>query len=210
MMPVSCLSDVRIAWVLIRKRGYKVFGFLLYSDSDHELCSYMKNGLVELDIISGDRCAIFVIESPSKRWLEHAKRRAHPWNEVLGSSTRKDPTASAEGLTRLSPQSQLDDLVTRDAYQLVITKPNNEPIVLGHLLNPDLDLSFDRNEVWEVAKYFDIKPNKVPCMVFFYDIDDTNVFLLPIPPKLKEIDLTVFFREFFASDSFVKLCLGGR
>jgi hypothetical protein len=169
MMPVSSLAQVHISWLVIQRQGYKVYGFLLYSDLDRALTSFMQNGLIELDMLSGEKCAIFIIESPSKKWLDHVRRRSHPWNEVAGFSALKQTNYQDKNTTR-KKKHKLDDFIIDDAYQLVLSRPNKEPIVLSHLLNPDFNISFDRSEVWEVAKHFDIKPNKVPCIVFFYDI----------------------------------------
>lgn len=202
MIPVPGLDQVRIAWIQIQAYGFILYGFMLYSDMDTPLVQYMQSGILELDSLSGSECAIFVIESPSTKWIEVTRRKDHPWWKLFGGKVKED-------VSELQSQSQLagaDNILlqslVKNQQAIIVRVGEGQLATLEHLLEPKYHLLYDRNEVWAVAKHFGIKPEDVPCVVFFNDLDTGEITVVDLTDLRSERQATRFFRRFFSSKEF--------
>lgn len=204
MIPVFNLDQVRVAWVEIRGEGFVLYGFMLYSDLDTPLVEYMRAGLAELDHLSGSECAIFVIESPSRKWMEYTKRSGHPWWKLFGRSMTGDGLEGA-GPPNQGQQERIVDGLVRNSRSVLVKVDDGDPVPLRHLLDPEYDVLYDRNEVWQVARHFSLRPEEVPCIVFFEDLDQETVTVVDLKEIRTVRQATQTFRSFFSSPDFNRL-----
>lgn len=207
MIPVHDLNQVHVAWVQITGAGFVLYGFMVYSDQDSPLVEFMQkqSGLDELDQLSGDECAIFVIESPSRKWIQYAKRHDHPWWQLFGSradqgSYRREITLSSPGMA-----DAVDTFVRNRVSVLVVVGEEEEPRTLNQLLEPSYDALYDRNEVWAVVRHFGLSPQEVPCIIFFKDIDEGDFDVVCLRDVTSPRQATWTFRDFFGGPDFRRL-----
>lgn len=202
MIPVVDLNQVHVAWIEIRGHGFVLYGFMLYSDQDAAIVEFMqRSGLAELDELSGSECAIFVIESPSRRWVEYARRHNHPWWQVFGSRAR----ASAPRARQPERVEAAMEMLVRHRGNVLIAIGENEPVTLQHLLEPDYGALYDRREIWHVVRHFGLTPQDVPCLVFFRDLDDGDIDVVCLRDVRNARQATFAFRDFFGGPHFARL-----
>lgn len=208
MIPVISLDQVRVTWIEIQKEGYILFGFLLYADTDRALIQYVSDGLIELDIMSGVECAIFVIDSPSKKWIRMAERKGHLWWRLFGAKLHLEPiTDDLESITSRMKFISVEDqmrAITNNRNS-IIQIGNNNSASFNELLDPNLEGLYDRNEAYQVARHFNIQHNQIPCLVFFNNLEDKEVKLIPLEEYDTYDALKKYFRNFFSSERFSKL-----
>jgi hypothetical protein len=207
MIPVFDLNQVHVAWFQIKGAGFVLYGFMVYSDQDSPLVEFMQkqSGLAELDQLSGDECAIFVIESPSRRWIEYAKRHDHAWWRLFGNHLNQDSNPRHMGLTSPGVAEAVESLVRNRDSVLVVVGGGDEPRTLRQILEPNYDALYDRNEVWAVVRHFGISPQEVPCIVFFKDIDEGEFDVVCLRDITSPRQATLTFRDFFAGSDFRRL-----
>jgi hypothetical protein len=204
MIPVFNFDQVRIAWIEIQGEDFVLFGFMLYSDLDTPLVEYMRRGLAELDYLSGHECAIFVIESPSQAFIQHAKRYEHPWWKIFGSRVPR-PAEYADGPVETDRRHDMTRtlLTSRDA--VLVEVGDEQPVSLRHLIDPEYSVLYDRNEVWAVVQHFGLMPNEIPCIVFFEDLDDGDLTVVDLRDVRTVRQATHSFRSFFAGPDFKRI-----
>jgi hypothetical protein len=208
MIPVFDLDQVHVAWIEIRGVGFVLYGFMLYSDQDTALVEFMhdQSGLAEVDQLSGSECAIFVIESPSRKWIEYAKRHDHPWWRLFGRQTNQFTENAPVTNNRISDGlAQTVETLVHHQNAVVIAVGDDQSVSLRHLLEPDYCSLYDRAEIWNVVRYFGLKPQEIPCIIFFEDLDegDFDVFYLRDIRSARQATLS--FRDFFGGVDFGRL-----
>lgn len=207
MIPVFDLNQVHVAWLQIKGAGFILYGFMVYSDQDSPLVEFMQkqSGLAELDQLSGDECAIFVIESPSRKWIEYAKRHDHAWWRLFGSRTNQGSYRREVGLSSPGVAEAVETLVRNRDSVLVVVGGEEEPRTLKQILEPSYDVLYDRNEVWAVVRHFGLSPQEVPCIVFFKDIDEGDFDVVCLRDITSPRQATLSFRDFFGGPDFRRL-----
>jgi hypothetical protein len=207
MIPVFDLNQVHVAWLQIEGAGFVLYGFMVYSDQDSSLVEFMQrqSGLAELDQLSGDDCAIFVIESPSRKWIEYAKRHNHAWWRLFGSHLNQGTDSGEIGLSSPSVAEAVETLVRNRGSVLVVVNGEGDPRTLQQMLEPSYDTLYDRNEVWAVVRHFGISPQEVPCILFFKDIDEGDFDVICLRDITSPRQATLSFREFFSGRDFRRL-----
>jgi hypothetical protein len=207
MIPVAGLDDVRIAWVVLQKQGFILYGFLLYTDADREVVDYMRDGIFDLDALSGDECAIFVIESPSENWISYSKQQNHTWWQLFGERLAERALADM-------PPDQKSNKAWHVKFTLfqktIIENNNNANVVVGddntvtlaHIIQPRISLLYNRSEALKVAPYFGVNPDELPCLIFFKDLHGSVVTKKPLEDCETQSSLKKFFRTFFGSEDF--------
>jgi hypothetical protein len=207
MIPVIDLNQVHVAWLQIKGAGFVLYGFMVYSDQDSPLVEFMQkqSGLAELDQLSGEDCAIFVIESPSRRWIEYAKRHNHPWWRLFGSSINQGTHHRDIGQNSPGVSEAVENLVRNRDSVLVVVNGGEEPLTLKQILEPRYDALYDRNEVWAVVRHFGLSPQEVPCIVFFRDIDEGDFDVICLRDITSPRQATLSFRDFFGGPDFGRL-----
>lgn len=207
MFPVPGLDQIRVAWILIEREGFLLYGFLLYTSSDRAVVDYIKEGIFDLDILSGNECAIFIIESPSKEWIEYTQRSNNSWWLLFGKElTEKFSREKAE------PSQQRLSLLERN----IIENNHNCSIVIGdgnivslwQIIEPQINLLYNRAEALRVAKYFGLDSKDIPCLIFFKNLKSQIIWKSSIEDLDTQNDLKKFFREFFDSNDFKALLSG--
>ncbi|SEP06070.1 hypothetical protein [Mucilaginibacter sp. OK283] len=207
MMPFPGLNDVRVQWLAIQRGNYKIYGFLIYTGSDYAIVEFLKEGIIDLDVLSGEECAIFLIEPPSKRWIDYVNKHNHPWKQYLDQlivlqsttlATEDDNDAEERG-------SVPDNVQMRNIFNSVVIVGNGNEVNVEQLMTPNYEALFDRSEAYEVADHFRIPRSQLPCLVFFKSLDDRNVWPLSLRIYRQPWELTDFFRDFFESPAFKAL-----
>jgi hypothetical protein len=205
MIPVFDLNQVHVAWIEIRGQGFVLFGFMLYSDQDTPLVEFMQrqSGLAELDGLSGAECAIFVIESPSRKWVEYARRHDHPWWKLFGNRAVEFKTATLHRPSR-RVEAAVETLF-QNRSNILVAIGDDESVTLRHLLEPDYGSLYDRTEIWEVVRHFGLTPQEVPCIVFFKDIDQGDFEVFCLRDIRTPRQATTTFRNFFGGPEFDRI-----
>jgi hypothetical protein len=203
MIPVVGLDQVRISWIEIQKEGYVLYGFLLYTDTDQALRQYVSDGLIELDTMSGRECAIFVIDSPSKKWIEMTKRKEHIWWKLFGTEQHQSVSSESDARNENIIDARLRAISNNN--DLIVQTGNNETVRLEQLLVPNLERIYDRNEAFQIASHFNIQRDQIPCLVFFKDIEGDMIDLVYLQQHETYDSLRMFFRWFFSSAYFLQL-----
>ncbi|MCF0069768.1 hypothetical protein LZD49_04745 [Dyadobacter sp. CY261] len=204
MMPFPGLTEVKIQWLAIQQGNYKLYGFLIYTGSDLLIVEFLKEGIFDLDVLSGEECAIFLIEPPSKKWINYVKKTGHPWSKFFNNLVNPIPAvADASPSKRAGIPST--SVTIQDIYNSVVILGDGNRVVMNQLLEPDYDALFDRSEAYKVADHFNIAKREIPCLVFFKDIDDHLIWMQQLDDYETPKALTGFFRSFFDSPTFQSL-----
>ncbi len=209
MIPIPGLEDVKIKWVLLEKEGFLLFGFLLYTNSDRALVDYMKDGLFDLDFLSGDKCAIFVIESPSKEWIARTQKSGHTWWKIYGNQliTRRTAETTNFQAKKHSIFPIIQKIIIENNQDCMIAIGDGNHININQLLEPDIDLLYDRSEALRVARFFGLQAKDVPCLIFFKDLDSHIIWNSPLGNLQSQNEVKLFFRQFFESSEFSALMM---
>lgn len=222
MFPIVDLANLRVALVRVQSKEIVLYGFLLYTDLDTVLVEYVKLGFGELDVLAGPECVIFVVEAPSSEWIEVARRKKSPWFDIVkgvnpvSSAPPKGPAgvpAVSAGATPSAKQEAFSRLLTFLAQnpELFLLKLSDEEVAdARHLLDPQYQLPYNRFEALEVARFFSVKLDEVPCLILFESLEASQVWAL----KLGEIQTVqqakVYFRKAFASADFDRILVHAR
>jgi len=190
MIPVSSLEDVRINRLKIRKHGFALHGFLLYTSSDKFITEYIDDeGLTDLDMWSGDECGLFLLYDPPSDWVSYAKSQNHIWWETFGSSTK---TAH---LAREYADAAVLDIGegTPVSFKEILPLPGNRGLAKQHVAS--------------ILSFFEIDPTKHPSIILFRDLQDRDVWLVELDDflGLDPLALRRAFKSWFSSDDFKKL-----
>lgn len=184
-----------------------MYGFMLYSDEDTLLVEFMnrQSGLAALDRLSGTECAIFVIESPSRKWIEYARKQDHPWWRLFGS--RNSQFTGVENQRAISnPRiAQAVEALIQNKDTFLVTLADDQSVTLRHLLEPDYASLYDRNEIWDVVHHFGLTPKEIPCIVFFKDLDRGDIDVLCLRDIRTSRQATLSFRDFFDGPDFRRI-----
>jgi len=203
MIPIPGLEEIKVQWLLIEKGGYKLYGFLLYTCTDTVLVEYLKNGLTELDVLSGDKCAIFLIEPPSKKWITYARKKGHLWLSLfLPDGTRNAVEEMND--TEATHQQVVNTLIANNANSVIVVG-DHVKVTLNQLLDPEYNELYDRTEAISVARHFNLKASDIPCLIFFKNLEGNVIWNKSLDGYQTIRDLNNFFRGFFESDDFKSL-----
>lgn len=204
MIPVLGLEQARVAWIEIRGEGYVIYGFMLYCDEDTAIVDYMKEGLIELDRISGPECAIFIVESPSARWVEMTRKKNHPWWRLFGSSVSIQASNTEPAQTAFIDPNTLLQALAQNKHLILFQLQPGEVVTQKHLLEPSYQSFYDRNEIWDIADRFGIAYSQVPCLFFFkdFDNDEEDITVVDLTDLRTQWQIKRYFRRFFASPEF--------
>ena len=203
MLPVLSLDQVRVAWVILEKEGFLLYGFLLYTGADRALVDYMKEGIYDLDILSGEKCAVFVIESPSREWVTYTRQSDHSWWRLFGAGLAKN--VDAESGTTTKRRALFEKTIIENIHNSVIVVGQDNVISLSQILDPPINLPYNRAEALKVAKHFGLGAKDVPCLVFFRSLSGSIISKVPLDSFHSQDQLKLFFRDFFDSPDFESL-----
>lgn len=203
-MPFPGLTEVRIQWVAIQQGNYKLYGFLIYTGADNIIVEFLKEGILDLDVLSGKDCAIFLIEPPSKKWINYVRKNDHPWGQFFDDLI--NPTAEHKAAQREEKSFRMPGAITIEGiYNSVVVLGDDNFVSMTQLLEPNYDVLFDRSEAYKVAQHFGISNKEIPCLVFFKDIEDQNIWIQSLEKYDTHNALKFFFRDFFDSEHFKSL-----
>lgn len=200
MFPIPGFEQIKIAWFEIQQQGYLLYGFLLYTASDRVLADFMKDGIYDLDVLSGDQCVIFVIESPSKEWIQYTKTSNHSWWKIVGKDVIQ------QSLKQYSEQIRENFLLIKDLIpyspNLSFSIGNEDTVTLDQIINPPINIPYNRAEAYKIAKHFGVNISEIPCLIFFKDLDSTDIYKAPIALNncKTQDEVKITFREFFGKD----------
>ncbi|WPV67796.1 hypothetical protein [Chitinophaga sp. LS1] len=204
MMPVKGIEEVKIKWLSIERNRFKLYGFLLYTGCDEVLVRYMEEGIYDLDNISGNDCAIFLIEPPTVRWLDYTQKINHPWRDCFyndGSNATTPPDGCFTQPGRTLQPGDIQKLV-ENVDNSIIVIGDNVRVNGGRLLNPDFNMLYNRSDAYDVIRYFNMEYSEVPCLIFFKDLDEKVIWKHPLANFTDISQLRTYFRKFFGSEEY--------
>lgn len=206
MIPVAGLEQVNVAWIVLQKEGYVLYGFLLYTDADRAVVDFMSDGIFDLDVLSGDNCAIFVIESPSEKWITYSKQGDHTWWQLFGKQLAEKTLAEKQvdesSKSFWQKITFFQKIIIQNNANANIVVGDNNIVTLAHIIQPRISLLYNRNEAFEVAKHFGIAKTELPCLIFFKDLKGRVIRKRPLEQFDSQVSLKKFFRDFFDGDDF--------
>lgn len=221
MLALVGLEQVNIAYVVLKKEGITLFGFLLYTQSDRAVIDYLQFGTMELDVLSGPSCTVFILEPPSpewtKEWITYSRQNNHPWMRIIGKSII-DKEKMAPQVARKKPS--LFERLKLSLLQIVIINNNsNTSVAIGDgnvvgddnsvsltgIIEPKINSLYNRVEALNVAQHLGISYTELPCLVLFKELQEKTLWKRPLESLRTQNELKIFFREFFASTEFTAL-----
>jgi hypothetical protein len=202
VIPIPGLDAVRCSWITVQGEGYVLYGFLLYTASDHFFPDYIDHeGLRDLDMWSGEDCAIFLVHSPSAEWIDYTKATNHTWWRVFA---KEFDGSFRDGDYRDGPPF----INEPNDYERLLTTPfltiDGKHASLSDIANPKVNEFLHGREIANVLRWFDLRETQHPCMILFKDLYDESVWyvdlsdLVDIPPR----DLRQSLKQWFAGPSF--------
>jgi hypothetical protein len=205
MVLIPMVGQVQIQWLCLQINETNLFGFLLYTNSDRALVDYMSDGVCELDFLSTNQCAIFVIEAPSKQWIEYTRMSNHIWWRKFGQAIVDTSSEEELAQPRRNTVSLMAKNIVENNQNCTIVIGEDNKISLQQLLVPINHLPFDRTEALAISRYFNLQNNDIPCLVFFRDVNDSIIWKSRLGNLRDQQGIKEFFRNFFDSSDFQSL-----
>jgi hypothetical protein len=200
-----------MAWVKLRSDKLVLYGFIFYSDADTAIVEYVNLSFTEVDHLAGPECLVFVIEAPSMQWIETAYRANYPFLQVLSdlkpisSQSQNSDVSGGQGTI-----TALLSIILQNPQLCVFHLKQGENVGVQHLLSPQYRIPYNRAEIWEVARFFNIKASEVPCLVLFQHLDAGEIWLLDLTHIESAHQAAIYFRKAFESKIFQEILRGAR
>jgi hypothetical protein len=191
VIPISGFESLRTSWPKVRAHGKALYGLLLYHGSDLHFPEYVAaNGLSALHLYLGDRCALFVIHSPSQAYIDYAREKSTLW-------------------------AKLFDLAGLDPAIAEVPRVANEPLLvidgerrsMHQLLTPSKNEYLLADEIRAILRHFGCQPAEHPCLMFFTDLNADQFWFVDLRLWLGwRLDaLEIAFRNYFEGAEFSSL-----
>ena len=193
MIPVPGLDSVRCEWVVIRAEGFTLHGFLVFLASDHYFQEYLDgDGLADLDIWTGRECAVFVVQSPSAKWIEYAKATDHSWWRLFGSL--------------VTAHEEVEEVLVEHG-KVPLLKIDGSRRTLQEVFAPCLNQFQHGAEMEKILHRFNLGPTDHPSLILFKDLKDRRILYVDMSDlvDLAERDLRTALHRWFAGSEFRKL-----
>lgn len=194
MIPVPGLDSVRCAWVEIRQEGFILHGFLLYRSTDHYFPEYLDgDGLDDLNIWTGDECAVFVVQSPSSQWIDYTRETNHPWWKLFGRYAADSSSTFSE--------------LARNVGNTAVLAVGEETLTLRDVFAPCLNQFQHSSEIARILHRFGLEPTEHPCLVLFRDLRSRDVWFVDLRDLrgLSELDLGKSLQSWFGGRHFARI-----
>ena len=191
MIPVPGLDSVRCAWIEIRNEGFNLYGFLLYRSSDQFFPEYLDGrGLDDLNIWTGEDCGVFVVKSPSSKWIEYTRATNHTWWKLYGHHANEN----AAGIGELS----------RGVGYTAVLNVGEEVLTLREVFAPCLNEFHHSDEIAKILRRFGLRPTEHPCLSLFKDIQDREIWFVDLRDMrgLQPRELGEAFQKWFEGPEF--------
>lgn len=202
MIPIPGFEQVKVVWVRLEKEGFVLYGFLLYTSADRGLVDYIRDGIYDLDVLSGKECAVFVIESPSAEWIAYARQTDHTWWHLFGSEIIEEANKGAGNSGRSKISLLERNIIENNHNSVIIVGDGNTATSLQQIINPIITIPYNRAEAFKVAKHFGLEAKDVPCLIFFKDMNSRVIWKSLLGHLTTQNELKVYFREFFDSPEY--------
>lgn len=206
MIPIGGLDSVRVFWFQLEGENFVLYGFLLYTNADTGIWSYVQNGgMLDLDHITGDRCAVFVLDEPPADFVKEAKKKNHVWYRYFSESRGADSYGSEDTSTDSDLGGEVGSF-SRNTLQSL----RNCVVVIGsenHIAAESLvdGAAIDRDEIGKVLDHFALDFGRVPCITWFRSLDDSRFEVVDLKTITDAHSARLFFRTYFTSESFRRL-----
>lgn len=193
MIPVPGLDSVRCSWVEIQAEGFSLHGFLVFLASDHYFPQYLDgDGLADLDSWTGSDCAIFVVQSPSAKWIEYTRTTDHTWWRLFG------PLLAAD--------EELEQVLVGHG-KAPLLKVNGTRRTLQEVFAPCLNHFQHSAEIEKILHRFNLRPTDHPSLILFKELKDRSIWHVDMSDlvDIPERDLRNALHRWFAGTDFRKL-----
>jgi len=182
-----------VSWITVEVEtaaGFRLHGFLLYTMSDHFFPEYITvDGLVDLEVWSGDKFAIFIVHSPSEKWIEYARTKKHVWWKAFSSHFEGKP----EMLELLQKYGSVPLLQAGDVKK-----------TMREVFAPPINEYLHGDEIARILSYFELEPTQHPCLVLFKNLNDTSFWYVGMGDMVNMPlqDLRTSLKSWFAGSDF--------
>lgn len=193
MIPVPGLDSVRCAWVEIRAEGFTLHGFLVFLTSDHNFPEYLGgDGLGDLDCWTGTDCAVFIVQSPSAKWIEYTRATGHTWWHLFGNLVETD--------------EEVQQVLLQHGNTLLLQIDGTRQ-TLQEVFAPCLNQFQHSAEIEKILYRFNLRPTDHPSLILFKDLKDRSVWHVDMSDlvDLPERDLRNALHKWFAGPDFRNL-----
>lgn len=209
MIPVVDLDSNRVCWLRLEGEGFVLYGSLLYTNADTGIWSFIHNGgMLDLDYLTGDRCAVFVLDRPRppRDFVAEAQKKNHVWHRYFSESHGVSAAAAADATTQ--PQRPITHGTGISSNSLhflnrcvVVIGSDNQVAAESLLEGP----AIDRDEIAKVLDNFGFDCSAVPCITWFQSLDDTAFEVVDLKEITDQHSARNFFRQYFTSATFNQL-----
>ena len=193
MIPIPCLENVKCAWVDIQAQGFCLYGFLVFLASDYNFPEYLEgDGLGDLNIWSGNDCAIFVVQSPSAAWIDYTRATNHAWWQIFGNI--------------VDAGSDAVELLTEHGNAAVL-EIGDETKTLKEVFAPSMNQFQHAHEISKILYRFNLSPTDHPSLILFENLDDTDIWHINLKDLvgISERDLRTSLQRWFSGSDFKQL-----
>ncbi len=207
MIPVTDLNSIQVCWLRLEREGFVLFGFLLYTNADTGIWSFIHNGgMLDLDHITGSHCAVFVLDRPPRDFVVAAQKKNHVWYRYFGESFGPRPgipaNATKEPLESAVPAGGFSNNTLQHLNNCVVVIGPENQVAAESLLE---GATIDRDEIGKVLDHFGLDFSAVPCLTWFRRLDDTAFEIIDLRSITDQHSAKRFFRQYFATAEFKRL-----
>lgn len=212
MIPVVDLDSIQLRWLRLEGEGFVLYGFLLYTNADTGIWSFIHNGgMLDLDYITGSRCAVFVLDCPTPDFVKDAQKRNHVWYRYFSKSYEFSSTARSDATTELPEPDPLVGGFSNNTFQylrnsIVVIGSRNNVLAESLLEGP----AIDRYEIGKVLDHLRLDFSVLPCITWFRSLDDTEFDVVDLRKVTNQHSARNFFRQYFESPEFNLLLKAAR
>jgi hypothetical protein len=223
MFPIPNLNAVYCAWIEIKSGGLTLYGFLLFIGSDHSFPEYLQDeGLADFEGWTGGRCEIFILQSPSSKWVDYARKSEHVWWKIFCAREQRKRVLNIErhllhfpSRHGMSPnvhtdyESHKDTLLSQFHVNAgkALLEIDGKKYSVTEVFSPCLNQFQHTMEIQKVLYRFNLKPTDHPCLIFFKDLQDTRAWFVGLGDllNLPKVELRAALKEWFAGPEFREL-----
>ncbi|MEZ6141033.1 MAG: hypothetical protein R3B84_10725 [Zavarzinella sp.] len=207
MIPVVDLDSIRVCWLQLEKEGFVLYGFLLYTNADTGIWSFIHNGgMLDLDHLTGDCCALFVLDRPPRDFVADAQQNDHVWYRYFSESYGVRPATAAEATTvahrPVTQGAGFSSNSLHSLYGCVVVIGSENQVAAESLLGGP---AIDRDEIAKVLVNFGLDYSAVPCITWFRSLDDTAFEVVDLKEITDQHSARNFLRRYFTSATFNQL-----
>lgn len=209
MIPLISLDSLRVSWIHISGEGFGLYGFLLYTNADEGIWHYIHHGgMLDLDYLTGEDCAVFVLDQPPPDFVAHAVQKNHVWYRYFAHTGARTTNGGESNGAQVDEEAGENNAggfsrnILEHLHNCVVVVGHGNQVVAESLLDGPV---VDRDELGKVLMHLGLNFGDLPCLVWFTSLDERHFDLVDLQDIADGNAARDFFRRYFTSASFRKL-----